>query len=240
MSEKKSKTSGEGNAPRITAGNQQDSQPARSLDAALRGRIIGPKRQTGGEESDTASDAPHEDAGVGESQAHQPEAPWWGEDQRPSMTIALSCYRKAYPQEILFQLEPVLRKIGIRWWEIIGLFQEYLRQKGFEVFEVDPGWPDGYETDEIHFLHITNEKVPSIDPKLGPRAQIVRPSELIRQADGSCVQGFHLHLDPWGGHEPVETLFVPDDGCLHSGDLVKCEKSGTNVSGRRQARGVTS
>jgi hypothetical protein len=129
MSEKKSKTSGEGNAPRITAGNQQDSQPARSLDAALRGRIIGPKRQTGGEESDTASDAPHEDAGVGESQAHQPEAPWWGEDQRPSMTIALSCYRKAYPQEILFQLEPVLRKIGIRWWEIIGLFQEYLRQR---------------------------------------------------------------------------------------------------------------
>lgn len=132
------------------------------------------------------------------------------------MKITVACYRKAYPQEILFQLEPVLRKAGLRWWEIIGLLQEELRRRGFEVFDVTED-----EEGDSHYICVTDgkEHLEDSHPHL---AQLMRPSEIIRRDDGSYQQGFRLHSRGWPAEQTVETLFVPDYNGIHVGDLVEC------------------
>lgn len=132
------------------------------------------------------------------------------------MKITVSCYRKAYPQEILFQLEPVLRKAGFMWWDLVGLFQEELRRRGFEVLDVTE---DG--EGDSHYICVTDEKE-GIDGSKLHAAQAMRPSEIIRRGDGTYQQGFRLHSRGWPADKPVETLFVPDYNGFHAGDLVQC------------------
>lgn len=95
------------------------------------------------------------------------------------MKITVICHRKAYPQEILFQLEPVLRKAGLRWWDIIGHFQAELKEKGFEVHEITKDYASPNEDDDLSYLCITDEKAEPIDESRFPYGQVVRPSELI-------------------------------------------------------------
>lgn len=138
------------------------------------------------------------------------------------MKITVICHRKAYPQEILFQLEPVLRKAGLRWWDIIGLLQEELKEKGFKVREITKDYASPNEDDDLSYLCITDEKAEPIDESRFPYGQLFRPSELIREDDGSYRQGFRLHSRGWHGVKPVETLFVPDDHGFGTGELVEC------------------
>jgi hypothetical protein len=77
--------------------------------------------------------------------------------RKAPMTIGVVCYRKAYPQEILFQVEPVLRHVGMKWWEILGLLKPYLRERGFEMHVWNPGDPSA-QLDEFTFVSITNDR----------------------------------------------------------------------------------
>jgi hypothetical protein len=138
------------------------------------------------------------------------------------MTITIVCYRKAYPQEILTQLEPVLRKVGFTWKEIIGLFEERLREKGFEVFEIPDDPNDPCATDELRYLEITNEGAGVSNESKLPAPQVLRPSEIIRCKDGAYRQGFRLHSHGWPAERPIEKLFVPEYNGFHIGDLVQC------------------
>jgi hypothetical protein len=93
-----------------------------------------------------------------------------------STRILVTCYRKAYPQEVLHQLEPVLRKAGFRWWDIIGLFQKELRKRGFQVYEIPDGQigpPDG---GDIRYVFITDEREDLNDSCPLPAPQVLRPS----------------------------------------------------------------
>lgn len=138
------------------------------------------------------------------------------------MNITVICHRKAYPQEILFQLEPVLRKAGLRWWDIIGLFQEELKERGFKVSEITDEYASPNEDGDLSYLSISDETAEPIDQSRLPYGQVVRPSELIREEDGSYHQGFRLHSRGWHAVKPVETLFVPEYHEFHTGKLVQC------------------
>lgn len=137
-------------------------------------------------------------------------------------TILVTCYRKAQPQEILFQLEPVLRKAGFTVNDILSLFQEELRNRGFEIYEVPDGVIGPLDGGDLRFVYITNDKGDSVDYERLPAAQIMRPSDVIQQDDGSYRQGFRLHARGWPVRGNVETLFVPEYNGIHKGELVEC------------------
>ncbi|MHC1769454.1 MAG: hypothetical protein AB9869_35085 [Verrucomicrobiia bacterium] len=137
-------------------------------------------------------------------------------------TIGVMLYRKAKPQEILFQLEPVLRRAGLLPHQIISLLEKPLAKSGFKVFLHDLS--DSDCTGDWRFLTITDAKEGVPETATNPRAaRWMRPSEIIRWSNGGVTQGFRLiprgrHLAP----KPVETLYVPDNDGFHTGELVEC------------------
>jgi hypothetical protein len=151
------------------------------------------------------------------------------------MKVTIVCHRKAYPQEVLTQLEPVLRAVGFDWREIIELFQARLRQKGFEVFEIPDDPNDQYATDDLRYLQITNEGTDASNKVTAP--QLLRPSEIIRCADGTYRQGFRLHFRGWPANNPVETLFIPEHNGFHRGDLVECRYDAEKNEWRQAGEG---
>ena len=138
------------------------------------------------------------------------------------MKITVVCYRKAYPQEILTQLEPVLRQVGLDWVEIVALFQGKLREKGFEIQEISDAPGEAWNAGDVHYLRITNEGANATTESRLPAPQVLRPSEIIRYEDGTYRQGFRLHARGWPENQPRETLFIPAYNAFHVGDLVEC------------------
>lgn len=156
--------------------------------------------------------------------AEVPDKPKVQTDSRAPTSIGVMCYRKAYPQEVLFQLEPVLRKAGIRPVQIIAALQPLLEEQGFRIFVHDLSDDPYFGSDDWMFLTISNQPngAPSTVSDPAP-ARWMRPSVIIRQPDGTLEQGFRLHgrgLDPAEG--PLETLFVPDHDGFPTGELVEC------------------
>ena len=139
------------------------------------------------------------------------------------MRITIVCYRKAYPQEILTQLEPVLREAGFDWKEIIALFRDKLQEKGgFQVFEIPDDPSDPFATDDIRFLQVLNEWSDAEGQSKLPAPQVLQSAEIMRYNDGTYRQGFRLHSQGLLQKTTVATLFVPDYNKYDIGVLVEC------------------
>jgi len=144
--------------------------------------------------------------------------------RRKPLSIGVVSYRKAYPQEILVQLEPVLREVGMTPEEVLGCFEEFFRMRGFHIISCEPQ-PNGQDqSGEFDYLVVTNipgSKAMSVVSECPP-VQVIRPTEIIRMEDGRTVQGFRLGEYAWSAKKPIETLFVPDYGHLFKGTLIAC------------------
>ena len=77
------------------------------------------------------------------------------------MKTYIKCYRKAYPEEILKQLEPVLRDAGFMWHDIVAAFQGELEKRGLKIYVEPDDLTDQMAGSEYTYLCISDEKLES-------------------------------------------------------------------------------
>lgn len=77
------------------------------------------------------------------------------------MNTYVKCFRKAEPEEILAQLQPLLTEKQFMWQDIISAFQEPLRKRGLEIFVVPDDDTDPNASGDWTYLCITDENLES-------------------------------------------------------------------------------
>jgi hypothetical protein len=141
----------------------------------------------------------------------------------PEIRVRIVCPRKAYPQLILFQLEPVLRKLNLVYGvQVLGLFADLLKAHGITIREC-PLDIENPLSGELSFYDLTSEDARDTGTASPPPMQTMRASEVIRWTDGSDKQAFSLEARGHYRVLPIKAFFIPDDNSYHIGTLVECE-----------------
>ena len=146
------------------------------------------------------------------------------------------CPRKIDPQFILFQLEPVLRKLNLRYGvSTLSLFADFFESKGITIREC-PLEIDNPLNCELTFFDLLSEGEEDIGAS-PPKSQTMLPSTIIRLQDGSEVQGFSLRAPFDHRTLPAETFYIPDHNSFHIGALVECTYDRTEEVWKANGKG---